>query len=120
MGTGYQAPSSALSLTTPASSSSAADTNNNQNSNNNISGSASDSNSEIRKYIRRRVLRSCLVISQSVMSRTTIFNISKLYDSYSNWVAKNPTKVGDVESAIKYASYFVAGKSKFHASPIKK
>lgn len=106
MGTGYQAPSSALSLTQ----SSAADTNNNQNSNN-ISGSASDSNSEIRKYIRRRLLRSCFVISQSVMSRTTIFNISKLYDSYSNWVAKNPTKVGDVETAIKYASYFVAGKS---------
>lgn len=107
MGTGYQAPSSALSLIPGAS---GPDTNNNQN---NISGSASDSNSEIRKYITRRILRSCLVISQSVMSRTTIFNISKLYDSYSNWVAKNPTKVGDVETAIKYASYFVAGEFRF-------
>lgn len=112
MGTGYQAPSSALSTPGQAGAS-GADTNNNQN---NISGSASDSNSDIRKYIARRLLRSCLVISQSVvMSRTTIFNISKLYDSYSNWVAKNPTKVGDVETAIKYASYFVAGKFKFRA-----
>lgn len=112
MGTGYQAPSSALSQTPGQAGASGADTNNNQN---NISGSASDSNSDIRKYIARRLLRSCLVISQSVMSRTTIFNISKLYDSYSNWVAKNPTKVGDVETAIKYASYFVAGKFKFRA-----
>lgn len=110
MGTGYQAPfPSALSLTPPPPHSTvtlAADTNNNSSS-----GNASDNNSEIRKYIRRRLLRSCLVISQSVMSRTTIFNISKLYDSYTNWVANNPSKVGDVETGIKYVSYFVAGKS---------
>jgi len=44
------------------------------------------------------------------MTRIVAFNFAKLYDSYRNWVAKNPTKVGDVETAIKYVSYFVAGR----------
>lgn len=47
-----------------------------------------------------------------IMSRIVAFNVAKLYDSYRNWVAKNPTKVGDVETAIKYASYFVAGETR--------
>lgn len=49
-------------------------------------------------------------LSHVSMSRIVAFNVVKLYDSYTNWVAKNPTKVGDVETAIKYASYFIAGK----------
>lgn len=44
------------------------------------------------------------------MSRIVAFNIVKLVDSYTNWVANNPTKVADVETAIKYASYFIAGR----------
>lgn len=49
-------------------------------------------------------------LSQITMSRIVALNVVKVYDSYTNWVAKNPTKVGDVETAIKYASYFIAGK----------
>lgn len=53
-------------------------------------------------------------LSHVTMSRIVAFNVVKLYDSYTNWVAKNPTKVGDVETAIKYASYFIAGNHQHH------
>lgn len=39
-------------------------------------------------------------------------DIPQLYDSYKKWVSKNPEFVGDLETAVKWASYFIAGKFK--------
>lgn len=40
----------------------------------------------------------------------TKIDIPQLYESYKKWVSSNPEFVGDLETAVKWASYFIAGK----------
>lgn len=39
-----------------------------------------------------------------------IHTVTDLYESYKKFVSENPQFVADIETSIKWASYFIAGK----------